>query len=207
MGSDDDTGFDRWLGRQLRQRLDQEQGPRPSPAEARYSVAARRGGTSFMAIRSSIVAALGAKTAAGGAVVALAAGAAAGTAATHSANPVNWGQHVVQVVHGCKAQDQTHIGPCVSTAAQEHGEQVRSQHGDAARDATASPSPKPGNREGQESGSSSSGAGDKSGQGSQNGQGSQGQEGGPSASPGVEGNHGNQNNVHGQPAPTPSSRG
>jgi hypothetical protein len=146
-----------------------------------------------MAIRSSIMAALGVKAAVGGAIVALAAGAATATAATGSANPVNWGQHIVQVVKGCK-QQHAQVGECVSDVAQEHGEQVRAQHSEAAEKATATPSPKPGQREGQESSPSTThGAAAAS-----HGQG----QGGPPANPGAAGNHG-----HDRPTPIPSSRG
>jgi hypothetical protein len=153
MRDDRDPDFDGWLGHELRRRLASERGPRPHPAAARYRIAARRGGA-LMAIRTSIMAALGAKTMVGGAVVALAAGAVAGTAATGSANPATWGQRVVQTVQGCKHTVESGkttgtVGECVSDFAQEHGEQVREQHSEAAE--PASPSPKPGQREGQES--------------------------------------------------------
>ena len=52
-----------------------------------------------MMIRSSILAALGTKAAIGGIAMAVATGTvAAAAASTGSPNPVNWGQHVVQVV-------------------------------------------------------------------------------------------------------------
>ena len=165
-GSDHGADFDRWLSRQLHLVLDMEQGSRPRPADARYSATSRRSGGGVGAIRSSVVAAIGLKAAVGGAVVALAAGAAAGTVATGSVNPVNWGQHIVQVVEQCKAR-QVNVGRCVSAVAQEHGEQVRAAHSDAAEH--ASPSPKPGRRVGQEGGQSNgagnAGAGASAGQG------------------------------------------
>jgi hypothetical protein len=105
-------------------------------------------------IRFSISAALCAKALAGGAAVALAAGAAASTATTRSVNPANWGQHVVQVVEQCKAGDGD-VGKCVSAMAQEHGEQVREQHGEAGGRSTASPSPESGQHGVQETGQSS----------------------------------------------------
>lgn len=142
--------FDRWLRQQLRSALDPELGPRPHPADARYATASRERGGSLTPLRFSISAALGAKALAGGAVVALAAGA-AGTVATGSVNPTNWGQHIVQVVQQCKAAN-VNVGRCVSAIAQEHGEQVRAQHSEAVENAAASPSPKPGQRQGQENG-------------------------------------------------------
>jgi hypothetical protein len=158
MGSEPDADFDRWLRRQLRDALDAVPGPRPHPAGARYTGAfPQTGGRRVTPIRFSITAALGAKALVGGAVVALAAGA-AGTATTGSMNPVNWGQQVVQAVERCKAAD-VNVGKCVSAIAREHGEQVRAQHSEAVENATASPSPKPGQREGQETGQSSNAGG------------------------------------------------
>lgn len=113
-----------------------------------------------MAIRSSIVAALGTKAVVGGAVAALATGTAvAAVHATGSADPVNWGQHVVQVVEGCKdvrpspsANGSRGIGECVSDVANTHGQKERAQHSEKSEPTPgASGSPLPGNREGQES--------------------------------------------------------
>src|SRR5437660_2452439 len=109
----DPADFDHWLRRQLRAALDLELGRRPHPAHARYQVAARQTGGRVTPIRFSITAALAAKALVGGAVVALAAGATASTAATGSANPVNWGQHISEVVEQCKAAD-SNVGRCVS---------------------------------------------------------------------------------------------
>lgn len=93
-----------------------------------------------MAIRTSILAALGTKAAAGGAVAALVAGGAVATAAvTGSTNPMNWGQQVVQKVQDCKDDVRTSqsasaasasrgIGQCVSAFARQHGEQQRAEH-------------------------------------------------------------------------------
>jgi hypothetical protein len=106
-----------------------------------------------MAIKSSILAALGTRAAAGGAIAALVAagGAVAASAATRSANPVNWGQHVVQAVQNCKDEVRDHqartVGGCVSVVARQHGEQKRAEH---ESDEAASPTPLPGKREGQE---------------------------------------------------------
>jgi hypothetical protein len=152
----------------------------------------------LFAIRSSIAAAFGTKAVIGGAVVAMAAGAAAGTATTGSANPVRWGQHVVEVVESCKQAVRTDkvagsVGECVSDIAQEHGEQVRAQHSEAVE--KGSPSPKPGQREGQEASPEPSGATKVPG----NTAASHGHDQGtPSPSP--DASHGA---GHGHPAPTP----
>jgi hypothetical protein len=161
-GGEPSADFDRWLRRQLRAALDPELGPQPHPAGARYTAASRQTGDRRVTpIRFSITAALAAKALAGSAVVALAAGAAAGTVTTGSVNPTNWGQHVAQAVEQCRAADHD-VGRCVSAIAQEHGELVRARNGEAVRNQTASPSPatpssKPGQREGQETGQSSKG--------------------------------------------------
>lgn len=180
-GSEPGTDFDRWLHEQLRSALDPEQGPRPHPAGARYAIASRERGGRLTPLRFSISAALGAKALAGGAVVALAAGA-AGAVTTGSVNPANWGQHIVQVVERCKAAD-VNVGRCVSAVAQEHGEQVRAQHSEAVEKATQSPSPKPGQRQGQEKGNAQA-----------NGQG----QGSAPATPPGRGDHG-----QGKPSPHP----
>jgi len=190
-GSDPGAEFDRWLRLQLRSALDPERGPRPHPADARYSAASRQTGGRVTPFRFSI-AALGAKALAGSAAIALAAGA-AGTVMTGSVNPTAWGQHISEAVEACKAKD-VKVGECISDIAQEHGEQVRAQHSEAAEKATASPSPKPGQREGQESaGSSKGGNGATASSGH-----AQGHDTTPSASPAAPADHG-----HGRPSPHP----
>lgn len=155
MGSEPSADFDRWLRGRLSAALDSELGP--PPAVARYAAASRLRGGRLIPIRFSVTAALAAKALAGGAVVALAASA-AGVVTTGSMSPASWGRHVSEVVEQCKAAD-ANVGRCVSAIAQEHGEQVRAQHSEAAEKATASPSPsaKPGQREGQENGQSNAG--------------------------------------------------
>ena len=115
-----------------------------------------------MAVRSSVVAALGAKVVAGGAVAALAAGGAtAAIAATGSLSPVNWGQHVVQAVERCKDElrgtqetaaggPDRGIGQCVSAVARQHGQQQGDQHaGPSGQAVGPSPSAEPGKHLGQ----------------------------------------------------------
>lgn len=154
-GSGDGAGFEDWLRREFRLTLGPERGPRPGPAVARYSVASRTAERTFMA---SILAALGTRAAAGGAIAALAASGAVGAAAASgSANPVHWGQHVVQAVERCKDTFRDHqvtdggprnVGQCVSAIARQHGAQQQAEH---ASDELASPTPRPGNLEGQKS--------------------------------------------------------
>jgi hypothetical protein len=152
-GSDQGADFDRWLDGELRAALNPQLGPGSRPAEARYAAVSRSRGERATPIRLGIAATLGAKALAGGAVVALAAGA-AGAATTHSANPAAWGRHVAQAVEQCTAPG-VNVGRCVSAIAQEHGEQVRAQHSQAA-EKQASPEPaasaRPGERAGQENG-------------------------------------------------------
>lgn len=91
-----------------------------------------------MAIKSSVLAAISVKAAAGGVAAALAvSGAAAATAATGSANPASWGQAVVQAVQDCKDQVRgadgstdgpRNVGQCVSAFARQKGEQQRAEH-------------------------------------------------------------------------------
>src|SRR5437868_10858040 len=132
-GDDGRAGFDQWLRRQLSVTLDPERGPKPHPSGASYAIASRKARTRLVAVRSSVVAAFGAKAVAGGDVAALAAGGAtAAIAATGSLSPVNWGQHVVQAVERCKVElggpqetagggPDRGIGHCVSAVDRQHG--------------------------------------------------------------------------------------
>lgn len=185
--------FDSWLERQLRLSLGPERGPRPHPAQARYRTAAR----------SRIPAALAARAAAGGAVAVLAAGGVTvAIAATGSANPIAFGQQVVQAVQQCKEEARStsagaprNIGQCVSAFAREHGEQQRDDH----QQTPAGPSPKPGQREGQEGGAQRGNGNGAAGADHGQGQGHQG----PPASPGPPAGHGPGD--HGRPTPKPAT--
>jgi len=188
IGSEPGADFDRWLRGRLRVALDAEL--RPPPVEARYAAASRQRGGRVIPIRFGITAALGAKAVIGGAVVALAAGA-AGAAATGSMSPATWGQHVREAVEQCRAAD-VNVGRCVSAIAREHGPQVRGQHSEAVENATASPSPMPGQREGQVNGQSHAGGSGAS----SNGQG-QGQDKGQSQSQ----SQSHDDHGHGRPSP------
>src|SRR5262245_65639450 len=90
-GGDEGRYFEEGLALELRHAIGAERGPRPRPAQARY--ASRTGGSRLVAIRSGILAALGTKAAAGGAVAALAVGGGAAAAAhvTGSHAPNHWG--------------------------------------------------------------------------------------------------------------------
>src|SRR5437879_2626532 len=90
--------FEPWLEQELRQAVGSVRGPTPKAARAAYRAdAPARGGP---------LAAIGVKGAAIIAAAALAAGlgATGATAMTGSANPVSWGQRVVQVVTSCRDQ-------------------------------------------------------------------------------------------------------
>jgi hypothetical protein len=196
-GGEPGADFDRWLRRQLRDALDPELGPRPHPAGARYAAASRQtGGRRVTPTRFSISAALAAKALVGGAVAALAAGA-AGHATTGSMNPVAWGQHVSEAVEMCKAAD-VNVGRCVSAIAQEHGEQVRAQHSEAVEKDAASPSPsaKPGQRESQEAGRSSNAGGNGAAASAGHGQ-------AHDVTPPTPAAAGNGDHGHGKPSPHP----
>jgi len=156
-----DRDFEDWLSRQTHLALESERGPRPRPDQARYRNASMsRGRVDVMTIKG-IGAALGLNAVAGGAAIVLAAGAAAGTMATGSMNPVNWGQRISETVVQCKQQVEAkgqprNVGQCVSAIAKQHGEQIRQQHAESA-EGMGEPRPstgaKPGERRGQMNGS------------------------------------------------------
>lgn len=74
-------------------------------------------------------------------------GSAVAMAATHSANPVTWGQTVSDAVTTCKSKlgDGQHgIGQCVSAVAKQHGQAQRAAHeADAAQGAHPTETPSP----------------------------------------------------------------
>ena len=98
MGSDGD--FERWLERELRRTVGSERGPSPRAAQAAYRAASRSGKS--LTLRSAMLG----KGAAGFAAVMLAigGGSAVAMAATGSANPVELGQRVADIVQNCKDQ-------------------------------------------------------------------------------------------------------
>jgi hypothetical protein len=155
-----------------------------------------------MAIRSSIVAAIGTKAVVGGAVVALAAGGAtAAVKTTGSMQTAHGSRGVAEAVEVCKnevrgdtaassSSTSRGIGHCVSNLARHHGQDQRTHHaGGAAQVTPGSPSPLPGQRVGRQNGQST-GNGHAAAQGTAHGQGQ---------GAGQANGHG-----HGQPTPTAS---
>src|SRR5215472_8577039 len=99
-GSDGD--FERWLERELRRTVGSVRGPSPRATQAAYRAASRPGGKSL---------GIFGKGAAGLAAVLLTigGGSAVAMAATGSANPLELGQRVADIVQGCKAQIRTDV--------------------------------------------------------------------------------------------------
>src|SRR5260370_24091042 len=133
MSVESGDGFDRWLEQQLQNEAAKSGGPSPVPAQAQSHAAYLQGG-SHMSVLAKAVALVSTKAAIGIAVAVVAVGAAAvatEAAVTGSANPLNWGQQVVQQVDKCKdtlLPGSHGIGECVSTFAKQHGPTVGSQH-------------------------------------------------------------------------------
>src|SRR5215467_3334379 len=101
-GSDGD--FERWLERELQRTVGSVRGPSPRAPQAAYRAASRSGGKS-LTIRTGIFS----KGAAGLAAVLLTVGggSAVAMAATGSANPMELGQRVADIVQNCKDQIRT----------------------------------------------------------------------------------------------------
>ncbi|HUY57857.1 MAG TPA: PT domain-containing protein [Candidatus Micrarchaeaceae archaeon] len=140
MESSTESGLDHLLERELKQKAAAHQGVSPLPEAARYHAAFLSGGAQ-MSFLPQFAAGLSAKAAIGLTVAAVSVG--GGTAAaiaTGSANPVNWGQAVVQAVTTCKAEygpsatpsssatAKQNVGQCVSAFAKQHGQQERVLH-------------------------------------------------------------------------------
>src|SRR5215813_6499926 len=96
-----DGDFDRWLERELRRTVGAVRGPSPRAAQAAHRAASRSGGRPFT-MRSGVLG----RGAAGLVVVLLTigGGSAVAMAATGSANPVELGQRVADIVEACKDQ-------------------------------------------------------------------------------------------------------
>src|SRR5215470_3922739 len=175
-GSDGD--FERWLERELRRTVAAVRGPSPRAAQAAYRAASRSGGRS-LTMRSGIFG----KAAAGLAAVllTLGGGSAVAMAATGSANPMDLGQRVADIVQGCKdtiraqekdtpanahaasaARTNRGIGQCVSSQVSKNRQGEAQQQANGVKDAderkSASPSMSPGTVHGQGNGSGSVGA-------------------------------------------------
>lgn len=109
-----------------------------------------------MSVFSSIAAAVTTKAAiAATAATLVVGGAAAGTVATGSPNPANWGSAVVAAVQGCKttvaassdssktaSTARDNVGQCVSTFAKQHGAAERAEHSKASEARTNHPEDK-----------------------------------------------------------------
>ncbi len=177
-----DGEFERWLERELRRTVGSVRGPSPRAAQAAYRAASRSGGKS-LTMRSGIFG----KGAAGLAAVLLTVGggSAVAMAATGSANPMELGHRVADIVQGCKAQIRTDIhdsaadvdthgasaarnnhgiGQCVSSKVNHNQNGEAHQQANGVKDAderkAASPSTSPGTHQdhGQGNGSGSVGA-------------------------------------------------
>lgn len=128
------SDFERWLDEELKRAFGQVTGPRSRSAQAAYRATPQPQKLSLrFAVKSGVAAALTSKAAASGVVIALAAGggsAAVATAATGSANPVDWAPAVVQVVQDCaddvrgtaNVTGGTSVGQCVSAVARQRAQ-------------------------------------------------------------------------------------
>jgi len=137
-------GFDELLQQEFQRAAGNLEGPTPSAGQSAYHATFISGG-SAVSVFSSITAAVTTKAAiAATAATLVVGGAAAGTVATGSPNPANWGSAVVQAVQGCKTtvgtgSDTTktaspgrdNVGQCVSAFAKQHGAAERAAHSKA----------------------------------------------------------------------------
>ena len=127
-----DEDNDRWIEAGLTasfRRLDLG----PPPRDAHYQSTTPRWRKKRMSLLSSLPAVLTTKAAAAALAVTLTAagGVAVKTAATGNPNPLSWGATVTTQVQTCKADltaTQHGIGQCVSTTAQQKGQQERASH-------------------------------------------------------------------------------
>jgi hypothetical protein len=150
----DGLDLERLLEQELHRAAGKLQGPSPLAGQAAYHAALAAGGLALSPI-SSILAFVTTKTAiAAAAATIVVGGAAAGTVATGSPSPSNWGQAVVAAVQGCKAAEAAHdatasgartkgsqasaarqnVGQCVSAFAKQHGAAQRALHASDARE-------------------------------------------------------------------------
>jgi hypothetical protein len=147
MESSNMPDLDRLLEQELQRQVATHPGSAADPGMARYHAAFLRGGM-HMPFVPSFLAGLSAKGAAGLALAAIAVGGgAAATVASHSIDPVTWGQMVVGQVSTCKAEygpsaspsatpsaspsAKANIGQCVSAFAKTHGQTERKLHAHA----------------------------------------------------------------------------
>lgn len=107
---------------------------RAAPAQARYTQTTPRWRRKRMSLLAGIPAILTTKVAAAAAIALTAAGGAVAAkgAVTGDPNPLSWGSTVTQQVQACKAAlpaGQHGIGSCVSSTANQHGQQQRQGDG------------------------------------------------------------------------------
>ncbi|MFI5283499.1 MAG: hypothetical protein ACHQ0J_10300 [Candidatus Dormibacterales bacterium] len=206
--------FDGWLERQLHTEARRVPGPEPAPGQARYHAAylRRELQVSVFAKAVAVVGANGAFAILAGALAVSAAGVAGEASITGSLNPAIWGQQVVQQVQTCKdalTPGSHGIGECVSTFAQQHGQQVGAGHqASGARQNTPKPTGNGhgygnGNAGGAKQQAGGSGQGNGGGGGQGNGGGGQGNGGGGQGNGGGgqghgDGGQGNGGGGHGQ---------
>lgn len=134
--------FEDWLEQELSKGLSaRTRQVRPSPAQLTSIVGSKRG----RGLRGGVTAK--AMVVALAAVVVTATGAmAAGTVATGSPNPLDWGQKVKAHAATCKAQlkpGEHGIGKCVSSFAKQHGQAERQQHSQAGQHGKSPHTPGP----------------------------------------------------------------
>jgi len=147
----DGLDLDRLLEQELQRVAGRLQGPSPLAGQSAYHAAFAAGGVALSPL-SSILAFFTTKAAiAAAAATILVGGATAGTLATGSLNPTNWGQAVVAAVQGCKAAEaaddatasearttgsqasaaRQNVGQCVSAFAKQHGAMEKALHSKA----------------------------------------------------------------------------
>jgi hypothetical protein len=139
MGSSHGFDLDRMLEQELRHNAAEHQPPTPLWHGSRYQAASVAGGV-HMSFLPQFATALSAKAAIGLATAGLVVGGGtAATLATHTVNPVAWGQDVVAAVQQCKLEygpgssstsspGSENVGRCVSAFASTQGTKERELH-------------------------------------------------------------------------------
>src|SRR5215813_87590 len=190
-----DADFERWLERGLQRTVGSVRAPSPRAPQAAYRAASRSGRKS-LTIRTGIFS----KGAAGlpAVLMTVGGGSAAAMAATGSANPMELGHRVADIIQGCRAQIRTDvhdsaadvdthaasaarnnhgIGQCVSSKLNHNQNGEAHQQANGVKDAderkAASPSTSPGTHQahGQGTGGGSAGAPGQGGAGHGTGEG------------------------------------
>lgn len=138
-----DDEDNRWIETGLAASLDHLD-LRAAPVQARYQSTTPRWRRKRMSLLAGLPAILTTKAAAAAAIALTAAGGgvAIKAATTGDPNPLNWGGTVTQKVQSCKAAlttGQHGIGTCVSSTADQHGQQQRQSHAPATHSHPAGP--------------------------------------------------------------------